>query len=514
MKIPSNAFALFLCLATIATSSLTKTKTNAFVVRPTINGRSRTALGYIKEDYNTGIGPDILRKQRQKHTAPPVDPIVENEIDVDGYIDAVVIEEDFHYDRTSTIEDEDEDEDKDKDGATQLYEEVVETMKREMFDTKPKDVFPDIVEDPAAASTPSIWDTNTAETIHGGSLRTWSMESPEVDYTQVMLKSTHWDNPLQAQIDVWNGPGHAPMKLAVYSAPTTSEQPLSFVIPTPGLNQQSIGVKNSGPLEFPMKAVVIGDVESAREQRKRQRQQSNPQPQGPTSLRDGGYAGFYESIDPTSGRGASREKVTSGLGLFAEKLRDLGEFRKIEGIAPVQYATADGKKGSNEKLFEFDKNVDSVQVLIETSGLSCQARIEVTSDCDGEIQHVVELSVEDGKARPFFAVLDTSRRSSTSVRVINLDPYSAFPITACVEPYTIRCDQDSEEDEDNVQNDTHDLDFIDASIEDEEEMGVGTIIDGAVVNEKEEYLVYNVQDLTIPESLADYDFDEEFFFAS
>mmetsp|Transcript_17733 Transcript_17733/g.37055 ORF Transcript_17733/g.37055 Transcript_17733/m.37055 type:complete len:531 (-) Transcript_17733:702-2294(-) len=530
MRLSSNALVLYFLLA--ATTNVVNVY--GFVLRPAqipaatpieINPhRGGTALGYIKEGYETGIGPDILRKQKkdkkkgQQLENPVVDPVVVEEfIRVDDYIDAVVIE-DIHSSTSksssssssaSTMEDYDR--------------VVVENTKRYVSTKKPADIFPEEYVAPTpSAVEPSIWDTNTAKTIQGGALKTWSMEAPEVDHTQVLLKSTHWNNPLRAQIDVWNGPGHAPMKLAVYcNANTPSQQPFSFVIPTPGYNQQSIGIKNSGPLEFPIEAVVIADMEAAREQQKRKqsnynrKQQQQQQQQQQQPFQQGGYSGFYKSIDPNAGKA----KSTSGLGLFAEKLRELGDLRKIDGTSPVEYAS--DEHCSSEELFEFEKNVDSVQVLIETNGLCCQARVEVTSDGSDEMQQVIELSIEDAKERPFFAVLDTSLRSSTTVRIVNLDPYSAFPITACVEPYTISCDEDDNHDfNDNDGGKQYDLDFIDANIEDKQGKEEGdedettSSTNGTANSIEDECRVHSVPDVTIPATYADYDFDEDFFFAN
>ncbi|VEU38594.1 unnamed protein product [Pseudo-nitzschia multistriata] len=504
MQISSNALTLYVIVAS--------TSTYAFVHRPRLLPthlpsieKGGTALGYIKENYETGIGPDILRKHKRK---PDV-------------IDAIVVEEvvlptDVGSSQTST-----------RTTPTPTHA----RPKRSPNTRIRKELSPDfddafISEDvPATAPLePSIWDTNTAKCIQGGALRTWAIGAPEVDHTQVLLKSTHWDSPLRAQIDVYNGPGHAPMKLAVYCAESLSQQPFSFVIPTPGFNHQSIGIKNSGPFEFPIEAVAIADVESAREQRKRQRERERQHTDPNTQpLQQGGYTGFYNSVDPTPARttlGAGRheERPTSGLGLFAEKLRDLGDLRKIEGTSPVEYASGN-EQSSSEELFEFEKNVDSVQVLIETRGLSCQARIEVTSNGCDEILQVIELSIEDGKERPFFAVLDTSQRTSTTVRVLNLDPYSAFPITACVEPYTINSDDDDDCNYKHDEDQAFGFDFIDASIEedqgsDDEMIATAAASDSSAADGEGESDMYAVPDITIPASLADYDFDEEFFFAS
>mmetsp|Transcript_23065 Transcript_23065/g.25708 ORF Transcript_23065/g.25708 Transcript_23065/m.25708 type:complete len:211 (+) Transcript_23065:258-890(+) len=146
-------------------------------------------------------------------------------------------------------------------------------------------------------------------------------------------------------------------------------------------------------------------------------------------------------------------------------------MRHIDGTA----AHTIGDESS--EVYEFEANVDSVQLLIESSDhLPCQARIEVTNSDDPEnILQVIELGIEDGLERPFFAVLNTASdhdsQKTTSIRIVNLDKYSAFPLRACVEPYTITDEYDELELEDEYEyddtgSDTNDdiNDSIDATI--------------------------------------------------
>ncbi len=500
----SNAPALFFCLSATFT-----TTTTAFVPRIPTPQVPNTALHYIKEGYDTGIGPDFLKKQKvTTRPSPFVEDTVNNNDDA-VIVDAVVVEEDYQV-RSSP---------KRSSYNAVTVDDVIENTKRQLYQNNPSDLFPDTHQE--TTPPPSVFDTTTSKTIQGGSLRTWSMEVPEVDHAQVLLKNFD-GNPLHAQIDVWDGPDRAPMKLAVYCS-NTVDNPFSCIIPTPGISKQSIGIKNAGPLEFPIEAVVIADVEAVKAQREHQKQQQqeeqpNPRCYSNQHQQSMNGVGFYDSIGPNAPdvtRPPPKPKPTVGFGLFSESLRSLGDMRRIEGSSPVDYATHG--KAHNEETFSFERNVDSVQVLIETNGLACQARIEVTYDrnhnnqyCDDEIQQVVELQIEDGKERPFFAVIETPMKCPSKVRVVNLDPYSAFPITACVEPYTIGEDRDENE----TENDFHhrrranDLGIIDASIEEDEDY----YYENDEAQHQDAY--FSVPDITIPATEADYDFDEDFFFAS
>lgn len=507
----------------MSTTSYVHVNVNGFtIVRPTAPKIPvNTGLGYIKEGYETGIEvPDILigrrnskqqkkqqqvqeqqdqddqdqdqppqkgdrrRRSRRPTTTATTSPSV---VVPDGIIDAVVIEEDF-YDNdvndylndvnANVIVDDDND------------NTISERLKRDISSKSPSGVFPDLYESEqevlqqqqqqqhTTGSSSSIWDTTTAKTIQGGSLRTWSMEVPEVDHTQVLMRNS-FGYPIRAQLDVLNGPDNVPMKLAVFSTCGLTH-PFSCIIPTPGYSKQSIGIKNTGPMEFPIEAVVIADVESVREKQQQQSQshqphQSHQSHQQSHQQQQGGYGGFYSTVGPTTTMVDSTNKSesstssslssssstttisTTGLGLFVEQLRELGDVRKIDGSSAVAY---DGC-GDGGEIYEFESNVDSVQVLIEAiGGRSCQARIELTYGDTDEIVQVIELAIEDGRDRPFFAVIDTpaktnARTTTTKIRIVNLDKYSAFPLRACVEPYTISDDDDGNDDgndNDNYEN--------------------------------------------------------------
>ena len=50
--------------------------------------------------------------------------------------------------------------------------------------------------------------------IQSGSLRTWSYKSPDVERIKVNLKSD--GRPVDASIELWNGPDNTPSKMRVY----------------------------------------------------------------------------------------------------------------------------------------------------------------------------------------------------------------------------------------------------------------------------------------------------------
>ena len=67
---------------------------------------------------------------------------------------------------------------------------------------------------PAIAKHKAPVDVATAITVQGGSLRTWSYRSPAVEQVQVVLSTE--GRPLDADIELWHGPDHTPVKMRVY----------------------------------------------------------------------------------------------------------------------------------------------------------------------------------------------------------------------------------------------------------------------------------------------------------
>ncbi len=88
--------------------------------------------------------------------------------------------------------------------------------------------------------------------VQGGSLRTWSYRSPLVEQVQISLSTE--GRPLDADIELWNGPDNTPCKMRVY-VENGQLRPFSAVIDTPRA-PNTIAVRNIGQLEFPFTADV------------------------------------------------------------------------------------------------------------------------------------------------------------------------------------------------------------------------------------------------------------------
>jgi hypothetical protein len=156
-----------------------------------------------------------------------------------------------------------------------------------------------------------IWDTSSPITVQGGSLRTWSFTDPNVEKVGVFLKTD--GRPLNANIDLWQGPDNTPERIGVYIE-DGNMRPFCAVIDTPR-SPNTIAIRNTAQLEFPIAACVEADV--------------------------GG----------------------SSLGAVSDSLNAKASPQIVQGGAIRSYS--------------FTPHVESVQILLKTDGRPLNARIEL-----------------------------------------------------------------------------------------------------------------------------------------
>ncbi|KAL7550201.1 hypothetical protein ACHAWF_013439 [Thalassiosira exigua] len=101
-----------------------------------------------------------------------------------------------------------------------------------------------------------IWDSSSPVIVQGGSLRTWSFSNPRIDAVQVLLKSQ--GRPIDADVELWQGPDNAPHKMRVYLE-DGALRTFSAVVGTPR-GPNTVSVRNIGQLEFPLDAIVRPDI--------------------------------------------------------------------------------------------------------------------------------------------------------------------------------------------------------------------------------------------------------------
>jgi hypothetical protein len=106
----------------------------------------------------------------------------------------------------------------------------------------------------APGKQPSKPPTSTV-LVQGGSLKTWAYQASP-DRVQVVLSTD--GRPLDADVQLWQGPDNTPCKMRVYSE-DGSVRPFSAVIPTPLGSASTVAIRNVGQIEFPLAAYVIAN---------------------------------------------------------------------------------------------------------------------------------------------------------------------------------------------------------------------------------------------------------------
>lgn len=92
--------------------------------------------------------------------------------------------------------------------------------------------------------------------VQGGTLKTFTFNSPSVDAVHVALKTN--GRPLDADIELWQGPDNTPVKMRVY-VEDGSKRPFSCMVATPR-GPATISLRNIGHMEFPLDANVVADT--------------------------------------------------------------------------------------------------------------------------------------------------------------------------------------------------------------------------------------------------------------
>ena len=101
-----------------------------------------------------------------------------------------------------------------------------------------------------------IWRSSSPIKVQGGSLKTWPFTSPAVQAVHVVMKTE--GRPLDADIDLWQGPDNNPHKMRVY-VEDGRKRPFSTLVLTPR-GPNTVAVRNIGHMEFPFDVCVSANV--------------------------------------------------------------------------------------------------------------------------------------------------------------------------------------------------------------------------------------------------------------
>jgi len=101
-----------------------------------------------------------------------------------------------------------------------------------------------------------IFDEQRPIKVQGGSLKTWTFNSAAVEAVHVVMRTE--GRPLDADIELWQGPDNTPCKMRVY-VEDGADRPFSAMVATPR-GPNTIALRNIGHLEFPLEACVAADT--------------------------------------------------------------------------------------------------------------------------------------------------------------------------------------------------------------------------------------------------------------
>ncbi len=238
---------------------------------------------------------------------------------------------------------------------------------------------------PSMRPRQSWWDSDSSSSrVQGGSRRTF--QAPfDSDGSHIFFETD--GRPLDVEFELWDGPNNTPTKMKVYSEDGRM-RPFNAMVNNPMKNMRSntLSVRNTGPMEFPLNAGVGSFAEPAREP---------------------GLAG-NEGVYPAK--------------------NDIRGFHRSEIPTPSRRNIV---QGGALKTFPLDYSVEAVRVTLTTDGLPMNAKVELWGTSTHNKQ-IAEIYNDNGQSRPFSAIIDTPGGSNT-VAITNTGPIE-YPIYAVVEP--------------------------------------------------------------------------------
>lgn len=190
-----------------------------------------------------------------------------------------------------------------------------------------------------------------------------------VKRVQVLLKTE--GRPLNSKVELWQGPDNSPEHINVYIEDGSLRE-FRAVIETPRCSN-AVCIRNTANMEFPLTACVDLAVED-----------------GDDNI----------GSDPVA------------------RLSEMAKAKIVQGGAV--------------NTTPFPASVSRVQVMLKTDGRPLNARIELLQGPNNNKQ-VMELYIEDGADRPFYAIIDTPG-SGNVVRIKNTSTVE-FPMSASVTAY-------------------------------------------------------------------------------
>ena len=224
-----------------------------------------------------------------------------------------------------------------------------------------------------------VWETLSPITVQGNSLRTWSLSDPYVERVQVYMKTD--GRPLNANVELWQGPDNTPQKMSVYLE-DGDLRPFSGVIETPSDGSNTVAIRNTGYLEFPLSACVEAEVEDV----------------------------IAKSL---SDMGSSERKIVQGGAIyttpFAPNVQSVHVFLKTDGRPLNARVELLQGPNNNKQVIEFyseDGMIRPMNIVFETPGVGNVVRIVNTATVEFPLiasvkPLFIDGSISNGTGRQF-----------------------------------------------------------------------------------------------------------------
>jgi len=197
-----------------------------------------------------------------------------------------------------------------------------------------------------------------------------TFDFPDVNTKRVQIGARGSSGrPVNTRIEYWHTPTYIPFQVTAYSEDGLL-RPIDCIIETPK-HPKSMGVFNTGSQQMPFDAAAY----------------------------DTKMIAPYDAVAKEPG--AARCDVVQGGGMV--------------------------------KYYNFDSNVESVQVYIRSPEYNMKAKLEITTGPDS-VRQTYEVYCSSGYKTPFYAVIQTPGHEPSTLRVINQNSIE-FPFDAYVLPY-------------------------------------------------------------------------------
>lgn len=281
-----------------------------------------------------------------------------------------------------------------------------------------------------------------APIVQGGSRKTFSKmnlggrsgSTRDDDNSQTVVELGTEGRPLYANIETWEGPDNTRSSLNFYS-----EDGYDYGVRVLSGSRrrqnhrygnwydETVSVRNTGPLEYPMQA----RVDTVRHNYNKQQYRSYL---GGRSSRSDSNS-YVQELNGDQfrsyGGSSSSSRISNNYGMSSS-------YGSSDGTVPTGPNAKTIQGGGATRHWQLSPQVQSVKVELHSQGLPIMARIELLQG-PNNVKTLGDVYQEDGYDRPFICVLDTGNYgcyNKGTIQITNDGPME-FPIVASVEAHEV-----------------------------------------------------------------------------